>query len=76
MSITLIPVGLLKNFVKGAERISLEDKEGKSLEVVCKEIGLPAHLNPVFVVNGEMKNKDYLLQADDVVKLIGLIDGG
>ena len=76
MSVTLIPVGLLKNYVKGAERIAVEDKEGKSLEVVCREIGLPDHLNPVFVVNGEMKNKDYLLQPNDVVKLIVLIGGG
>ena len=76
MSVTFIPIGLLKNFVKGAGRITLEEKEGKSLEVVCREIGLPAHLNPVFVVNGEMKNKDYLLQANDEVKLIALIDGG
>jgi hypothetical protein len=33
-------------------------------------------LNPVFVVNGEMKSKDYLLQPNDEVKLIALIDGG
>ncbi len=76
MSVTLIPVGLLKNFLKGAERVTLEGKEGNSLEVVCREVGLPANLNPIFIVNGEMKGKNYLLQPNDEVKLIALIDGG
>jgi hypothetical protein len=76
MSVTFIPIGLLKNFVNGAERITLERKEGKSLEVVCWEIGLPANLAPVFIVNGEIKNKDYLLRSNDEVKIIAILGGG
>ena len=76
MSITIIPVGLLKTFVKDSERLVIEGKEGKSVEVVCKEIGLPPHLDIVFIVNREIKSKDYLLQPDDEVKVLALISGG
>lgn len=76
MSITIIPVGLLKTFVKGSERLVIEGMEGKSVGVVCKEIGLPTHLDTVFIVNKDIKTKDYLLQPDDEVKVLALISGG
>jgi len=76
MSITIIPLGLLKTFIKGSERLVMEGKEGKSLEEVSKEIGLPAQLDTIFIINREVKNKDYLLQPDDEVKVLALISGG
>jgi molybdopterin converting factor small subunit len=76
MSITIIPLGLLKTFLKGSERLVIQGKEGKSVEAVCKEIGLPTHLDTVFIINKEIKNKDYLLQPDDEVKVLALISGG
>jgi len=76
MSITIIPLGLLKTFIKGSERLVMEGKEGKSLEEVSKEIGLPAQLDTIFIINQEIKNKDYLLQPDDEVKVLALISGG
>lgn len=76
MSITFLPVGLLKYYAKGENRLILEGKEGQSLEAVCQEIGLPVKLISIFLVNGEQKTKDYLLQPQDEVKLIALIGGG
>jgi molybdopterin converting factor small subunit len=76
MSITLFPVGFLKSFVKGADHLVLEGKEGKSLEVLCQEIGVPINLISVYLVNGETKTKDYRLQADDEVKVMALVAGG
>ena len=43
---------------------------------VCQEIGLPIDLVSLFLVNGELRSKDYLLQANDEVKLIALVGGG
>ncbi len=63
MSITIIPLGLLKTFVKGSERLVVEGKEGKSLEVVCKEIGLPAHLDTVFIINQEIREQGLSVAA-------------
>ena len=76
MSITIIPLGFLKTFVKGSDRLVVEGMEGKSLELVCQEVGLPTDLDTVFIINQEIKNKDYLLQPDDEVKVLALISGG
>jgi molybdopterin converting factor small subunit len=76
VSVTFLPFGILKSFTNGAERLVLEGKEGQSLESVCQEIGLPVNLIALFLVNGERRSKDYLLQANDEVKLIALVGGG
>lgn len=71
-----MPIGLLRSFAKGAERLVLEGKEGQSVEVVCREIGLPIDLGVLFLVNGVPRSKDYLLQLHDEVKVIALVGGG
>jgi len=76
MSVTFLPVGLLKHYVKGASRLILEGKEGQTLEAVLQEIGLPVNVISLFLVNGDPKTKDYLLQPHDEVKLIALVGGG
>ena len=76
MSVIFLPLGHLRYYVNGASRLILEEKEGKSLEVVCREIGIPVGLGTVFAVNGEQKKRGYLLQPDDEVKLIALSGGG
>ena len=73
---TFLPIGLLRSFAKSAERLVLEGKEGQSVEVVCKEIGLPIDLGVLFLVNGVPRSKDYLLQSHDEVKVIALVGGG
>lgn len=76
MTVTFFPVGILKTYTKGADRLALEVKEGLTLEAVCQDIGLPSKLIAVFLVNGYSKSKDYLLQPNDEVKVIALVDGG
>ena len=76
VSVTFLPIGLLRFFANGAERLMLEGKEGQSIEVVCKEIGLPIDLGILFLVNGVPRSKDYLLQSHDEVKVIALVGGG
>ena len=76
MSVTFLPFGLLRSFAKGAERLVLEGKEGQSIEAICQEIGLPIDLVSLFLVNGELRSKDYILQPNDEVKLIALVGGG
>jgi sulfur carrier protein ThiS len=76
MSVTFLPVGLLKHYVKGASRLIVEGKEGQTLEAVAKEIGLPLNPISVFLVNGDPKTKDHLLQPHDEIGLIALVGGG
>lgn len=76
MSILFIFPGVVRSFVHGSEKLELEGKEGKSIETVCREIGLPSKLPCIFFVNGNSKTKDYLLEPNDVVKVVGLVGGG
>jgi hypothetical protein len=76
VSVTFLPIGLLRSFARGAERLVLAGKEGQSVEVVCREIGLPIDLGVLFLVNGVPRSKDYLLQPHDEVKVIALVGGG
>jgi molybdopterin converting factor small subunit len=54
----------------------VENREGRSLKAVCKEIGLPLNLISVYVVNGKAESKDYILQHGDEIKLIAAMGGG
>ena len=76
VSVILLPLGRLRQYVNDEKELILEGKEGKSIAVVCKEIGIPISIGTVFIVNDKQKSKEYILQPDDVVKLIGLSGGG
>jgi len=76
MSITIIPVGVLKSFVHAKELLALEGKEGQNLETVCREIGLPVDVIALFFVNGKIEPKHYVLRSGDEVKVVALAAGG
>ena len=80
MSVTFISIGSLKRFfnniTNGKDRLVLEDQEGRSVKVVCKEIGLPVNLISLYIVNGKAEPKDYILQHGDEIKLIAAMGGG
>jgi molybdopterin converting factor small subunit len=80
MSVTFIPVGSLKRFFNnapnGKDRLVLEGREGRSVKVVCQEIGLPVNLISLYIVNGKTESKDYILQHGDEIKLIAAMGGG
>ena len=80
MSVTFISIGSLKRFfnniTNGKDRLVVEDQEGRSLKVVCQEIGLPVNLISLYIVNGKAESKDYILQHGDEIKLIAAMGGG
>ena len=80
MSVTFIAIGSLKHFYSnvshGKDRLVVEGSEGRTLKVVCREIGLPLNLISVYVVNGKAESKDYILQHGDEIKLIAAMGGG
>jgi len=59
MSVILRPIGLLKPYCRkllnDQGQIELADREGHTLEMVCREIGLPEGLVSLFIVNGHPK---------------------
>jgi len=80
MKVTITPIGLLKPYCQGLldhqGRIELADREGQTLERVCREIGLPEGLVSLFIVNGHPQSGAYRLQPGDDVKCVALIGGG
>lgn len=80
MTVTFTPVGILKSYCKDILRnnadIIVDGREGKTLETVCGELGLPCNLISLFVVNGRRESKDYVLQPDDEVRCVSLLGGG
>ena len=80
MSVTFIAIGSLKQFCSdlnnGKDRLVVEGREGRGIEIVCQELGLPLNLISVYVVNGKAESKDYILQHGDKVKLIAAMGGG
>lgn len=80
MSVTFISIGSLKQFCSdvnnGKDRLVVEGQEGRSIKVVCQEIGLPMKLISLYIVNGKAESKDHMLQHGDEIKLIALMGGG
>jgi hypothetical protein len=80
MSVILRPIGLLKAFCRDRldeqDRIELPGGEGSPLEAACREIGLPAGIVSLFIVNGRVEEGSYLLKAGDDVKCVAIIGGG
>jgi len=80
MSVVVRPIGLLKAFCRDRldeqDRIVLADRHGRTLEAVCQDIGLPAGLVSLFLVNGHIQERSYHLQPRDDVKCVAVIGGG
>jgi hypothetical protein len=80
MSVILRPIGLLKPYCRklldDQGQIELADREGHTLEMVCREIGLPEGLVSLFIVNGHPQAASYCLQPGDEVKCVAIIGGG
>ena len=80
MSVVLRPIGLLKSFCRGhlddQGRIELAGREGRTLEAVCRDLGLPEGMVSLFIVNGSPQTGSYCLQAGDRVTCVAVIGGG
>ncbi|RJQ63565.1 MAG: hypothetical protein C4530_03365 [Desulfobacteraceae bacterium] len=80
MGVRFQPVGLLKSYCRDLMdpdgSIPLAGREGDTLEVVCRDLGLPVKMISLFLVNGLPQNRTYCLRAGDLVKCVALIGGG
>ena len=75
MSVTVIPVGLLRNYTTEPQPIIL-DCAGDAIEELLEQLAIPSELVAIVLVNGLQRPKSYHLAGEDVVKLIPLIGGG
>lgn len=74
MSLTIQPLGILKDYTGGEGFINLPT--GLTIRQILSGLGIPAEVVALVVVNGEIQDKEYLPQDGDIVKLLAIIGGG
>jgi sulfur carrier protein ThiS len=74
MSAKLRPVGHLKSLVNGQEEVEVES--GNTVRATLEKAGIRSELVALVMVNGEQRDKDYILQDGDVFKVLAVIGGG
>ncbi len=74
MSVQIRPVGQLKSFFNNQPVITMDS--GKTVREILIEAKIVPEMVSGVVVNGDLQTKDYILQDNDVVKLMGVFGGG
>ena len=75
MCVTVIPVGLLRDYATIPSPILLPCAEA-TIEELLKRLAIPSELVAMALVNGLQRPKSYQLTEGDVVKLVPLMGGG
>jgi sulfur carrier protein ThiS len=74
MSAKLRPVGHLKSLVNGQSELDVES--GSTVRATLEKAGIRSELVALVMVNDEQRDKDYVVQEGDVVKVMAVIGGG
>jgi sulfur carrier protein ThiS len=64
----------LRSYVEGKPELTAAP--GASVRAVLSDAGIPVELVAAVIVNDEQRDKDYVLQAGDRVRLLAVIGGG
>ena len=74
MSAKLRPIGHLKSLVNGQEELDVET--GSTVRATLEKAGIRSELVALVMVNDEQRDKDYIVQEGDTVKVMAVIGGG
>ncbi len=74
MSAKLRPIGHLKSLVNGQDELDVEP--GSTVRATLEKAGIRSELVALVMVNDEQRDKDYVVQEGDVVKVMAVIGGG
>ncbi|MBI5954295.1 MAG: MoaD/ThiS family protein [Chloroflexi bacterium] len=74
MPAKLRPIGHLKSLVNGQAELDVES--GFTIRATLENAGIRSELVALVMVNDEQRDKDYVLQEGDVVKVMAVIGGG
>jgi sulfur carrier protein ThiS len=74
MGVTLIPVGFLKEYTAGQDRLELA--AGLTVAEMLEMVGIPPALVAVVMRDGELVSKDYQPQEGQTIKVIAIMGGG
>ncbi len=74
MGVTLVPVGFLKEYAGGRQRLELAT--GPTVAEMLKAVGIPPALVAGVVRDGELVSKEYRPQDGETIKLLAVMGGG
>lgn len=74
MGVTLIPVGFLREYAGGQERLELA--AGSTVAEMLEEAGIPSALVAGVMRDGELLSKDYRPQEGETIKVMAVMGGG
>jgi sulfur carrier protein ThiS len=74
MPAKLRPIGHLKSLVNGQAELDVES--GSTIRATLEKAGIRSELVALVMVNDEQRDKDYVVQEGDVVKVMAVIGGG
>ena len=74
MAVTLIPVGMLKGYTGGQDRLELA--AGPTVAEMLEAAGIPPELVAGVVQDGELVSKSYRPQDGETVKVLAIMGGG
>jgi sulfur carrier protein ThiS len=74
MSAQIRPVGTLKSYIGGQTEVAVD--AGRTVRETMTALGIPPEIVALVLVNDAQQAKDYVLQDDDVIKLIAVVGGG
>jgi len=73
-TVIIRPIGMLKNYIGGHNEASVPAMQ--TVRSALTSIGIPPELVALVIVNENQQSKDYVLQEQDVVKVLAVIGGG
>jgi sulfur carrier protein ThiS len=65
---------MLKDYIGGRDEACVEP--GQTVRQALVTLKIPPELVALVSLNGEMRNKDYILQDGDVVRVMAVMGGG
>ena len=68
------PAGALKSYIGGKTEVAVE--AGRTVRETIAALGIPPDVVAMVLVNDAQQPKDYILQDEDVVRLIMVVGGG
>lgn len=74
MTATLRVTSALKTLLNGKEEVVIE--AGRSVRESLISLNITPELIALVIVNGDQKDKDYVIQEEDNVKVLAIMGGG
>ncbi|MGD2177157.1 MAG: MoaD/ThiS family protein [Anaerolineae bacterium] len=74
MSVTLVPIGMLKEYAGGQERLDLA--AGPNVAEMLEAVGIPPELVAGVIRDGELVTQDYCPKDGETVKVLAIMGGG